>query len=112
MSVTLIVTCDGLDVEDLRDLTRELVQAIADETDLEPGLGGLPPGHVLLARLPSEAAATLVDVLSAHGEHRAGMRARFRGRDGVDIELELDDLDPNHADETVALLASAAGADD
>jgi hypothetical protein len=122
MSVTLNLSCEDMDAEDLQDLTREMVQSIADETDLDPKLpeesveagqrgGGLELGQIVLTFISSGAAVALINVLKSYADRRSGMTARVKTPEGVEIELELDNLDPAKAQETIALLTAAVGKD-
>ncbi len=114
MGIKLSLATSSLSPEDLQDLTRELCDAVNDETDLEASLAqaadvsgskGDPVtiGVIVLAFITSGAAVKLMGVLKSYVERHASLQIELQRGDGQKLAITAENLRSERVEETIDL---------
>ena len=103
MSLTLNLSSNELDSEELQTLTRQLCDSIADETDIKAEIpsGAVQQGHkgdpitlglIALTFIKSGAAVALFNVLKAYFERNSSFTIKAKKADGTELEITAQNL--------------------
>jgi len=121
MAITLSLSAEDLDIDDLQDLTRGLCRDLIDETGVnaslarqagEPGVRGDVSilGQIIVSAISGGGVAVaLVNVLKAYVQRKPSLQFELRKKNGDSIKIKADDLRAADTSGLIRAIAKALG---
>lgn len=114
MSISMKITSDDTEAEDLQKLTLNLMNTINSETDAKAALPEAPAktgakgepvtiGLIILTALTSGTVVALLDVLKSYFERKPSLEINFKRADGVQLKIGAKQLSKAQIDQTLLL---------
>lgn len=117
MSISMKITSDDTETDDLQKLTLNLMNAMNSETDAKAALPDAPAeigakgepvtiGLIILTALTSGTVVAIFEVLKSYFERKPSLEIDFKRTDGEQLKIKAEQLSKAQIDQTLLLAAN------